>query len=127
YHGTGGRLVLASDRLRIVRQPRCAHDSETGLTECRWRPTLAFKVPAALPTGVYIAHISTPRSWSDCLFVVLALHPQPLLAQLPTATYEAYNAWGGDSLYPGGADRVGVTGTTQGVAVSYDRPYDSIT
>lgn len=45
--------------------------------------------------------------------------PQPLLAQLPTATYEAYNAWGGDSLYPGGR-RVQITGTTQGVAVSYD-------
>ncbi len=59
--------------------------------------------------------------------MVTATRPQPLLAQLPTSTYEAYNAWGGDSLYPGGADRVGLTGTTQGVEVSYDRPYDSVT
>jgi hypothetical protein len=76
---------------------------------------------------VYIAKISTGRGATDCLFVVRALRPQPLLAQLPTPTYEAYNAWGGDSLYPGGSDQVGVTGTTQGVAVSYDRPYDSVT
>ena len=45
--------------------------------------------------------------------MVLAARSQPLLAQLPTATYEAYNAWGGDSLYPGGGDRVRITGTTQ--------------
>jgi hypothetical protein len=50
-----------------------------------------------------------------------------LLAQLPSSTYEAYNAWGGDSLYPGGNDVVGVTHTFQGIEVSYDRPYDSVT
>ena len=32
-------------------------------------------------------------------------------------------AWGGDSLYPGGSRLVGITHTTQGVEVSYDRPY----
>jgi hypothetical protein len=46
---------------------------------------------------------------------------------LPTASWQAYNAWGGDSLYPGGSKTVGVTGTTQGVEVSYDRPYESQT
>jgi hypothetical protein len=63
----------------------------------------------------------------DCLFVVRSSRPTPLLMEIPTATYEAYNAWGGDSLYPGGGKVVGVTGTTQGVEVSYDRPYDSQT
>ena len=56
-----------------------------------------------------------------------ALRPTPLLVEIPTATYEAYNAWGGDSLYPGGSKPVGRTGTSQGVEVSYDRPYDSQT
>src|ERR1019366_4601871 len=55
------------------------------------------------------------------------LRAPPLLVQIPTATYEAYNAWGGDSLYPGGTRQVGVTGTSQGVEVSYDRPYESQT
>src|SRR5947209_2456045 len=88
----------------------------------------AQAVPPALPSGVYIERLSGSNgSESDCLFVVEASAPQPLLAQLPTSTYEAYNAWGGDSLYPGGTDRVGVTGTTQGIDVSYDRPYDSVT
>ena len=54
-----------------------------------------------------IAKLDRRGRAADCLFVVQATRPQPLLAQLPTATYEAYNGWGGDSLYPGGADRVG--------------------
>ena len=127
YGGRGGREVLASQPLRVAAQPACQHQYETGLTECAWHPTLSFAIPSAIPSGVYIAKLSTSTGASDCLFVVLAARPQPLLAQLPTSTYEAYNSWGGDSLYPGGADRVGVTGTTQGVEVSYERPYDSVT
>ncbi len=127
YGGAGGREVLVSHRLRAVPQPPCTHRFATGLTECRWHPTLSFAIPPALPTGVYVVRLSAGSGESDCLFVVRASRPQPLLAQLPTSTYEAYNAWGGDSLYPGGADRVGLTGTTQGIEVSYDRPYDSVT
>jgi hypothetical protein len=59
--------------------------------------------------------------------VLRAARAPRLLVEIPTATYEAYNAWGGDSLYPGASKRVGVSGTTQGVEVSYDRPYDSQT
>jgi hypothetical protein len=119
--------VLVSRWLRVVAQPPCTHVYETGLTQCDWHSTLTFQVPAAMPSGVYIAKLTTRDGASDCLVVVESTRPQPLLAQLPTSTYEAYNEWGGDSLYPGGSDRVGVTGTTQGVAVSYDRPYDSVT
>jgi len=127
YGGSGGREVLRSRALRTTSQPPCTHRSATGLTACDWHPTLSFRVPRAMPTGVYIIRLSASTGGSDCLFVVRASQPRPLLAQLPTSTYEAYNAWGGDSLYPGGADRVGVTGTTQGIEVSYDRPYDSNT
>jgi hypothetical protein len=134
YGGTGGREVLVSRRLRVVPQPPCVHRSATGLTECNWRSTLSFTIPPALPSGVYIARLSAragqsdaPLGQSDALFVVRATVLEPLLAQLPTSTYEAYNAWGGNSLYPGGGDPVAETGTTQGIEVSSDRPYDSDT
>jgi hypothetical protein len=126
YGGRGGREVLTSRPLRLRVQPRCKHEFETGLTECAWHPTLSFVIPSALPSGIYIAKLSARTGQSDCLFVVLAARPEPLLAQLPTSTYEAYNAWGGDSLYPGG-ERVGLTRSTQGVEVSYQRPYASNT
>jgi hypothetical protein len=127
YGGSGGREVLVSDPLPVVPQPACTHRYASGLTECDWHPTLRFTIPSALPSGVYIAKLSTSTGQGDCLFVVRASAPQPLLAQLPTSTYEAYNGWGGDSLYVGGRDPVAVTGTTQGIDVSYDRPYDSDT
>jgi hypothetical protein len=128
YQGLGGRLVLRSASLPVRPQPTCTHVYETGLTECDWHPTLSFAIPAWLESGVYVAKLNAgDGAQSDCLFVVRALHPRPLLVEIPTASYEAYNAWGGDSLYPGGADRVGVTGTNQGVEVSYDRPYQTQT
>jgi hypothetical protein len=128
YGGSGGRLVLESRPLAASRQPPCAHRFSTGLTECHWRPTLSFAIPPALASGVYIAKLyASSGAQSDCLFVVRPARPARLLVELPTATWEAYNGWGGDSLYPGGRDRVGVSGSSQGVEVSYDRPYDSQT
>jgi len=128
YGGTGGRLVLRSQPLPVRGQPPCAHRFATGLTECAWHATLTFPIPAALPSGVYIVKLrASTGAESDCLFVLRPARPPRLLVQIPTATYEAYNAWGGDSLYPGGGRLVGVTGTDQGVEVSYDRPYDSQT
>jgi hypothetical protein len=128
YGGRGGRLVLASRSLRAKRQPRCTHRFMTGLTECRWRATLTFPIIKTLTSGVYIVKLrGSSGAQSDCLFVLRPAAPPPLLVEIPTATYEAYNAWGGDSLYPGGSRRVGVTGTDQGVEVSYDRPYESQT
>jgi len=128
YGGRGGRLVLASGRLPLRRQPRCAHRFATGLTECDWHAALSFPIPPALTSGVYIVKLdASTGAQSDCLFVLRPAHATPLLVEIPTATYEAYNAWGGDSLYPGGSSPVGVTGTDQGVEVSYDRPYASQT
>jgi hypothetical protein len=127
YHGAGGRELFASRRLGARGQPPCRHERETGLTQCDWHPTVSLRLPTTLASGVYIAKLITNNGATDALFVVESARPQPILAQLPTATYQAYNAWGGDSLYPGGNDTVGLTGTTQGVAVSYDRPFDSVT
>jgi len=127
YGGQGGRLYLATRRLRPREQPPCTHRSSTGLTECRWHPAISFRIPSALPSGVYIVKMTTDHGAArDAMFVVEAAQPQPVLAQISTATYEAYNTWGGDSLYPGGR-RVAATGTSQGVEVSYDRPYETVT
>lgn len=128
YGGRGGRLVLQSASLPARRQPSCTHRYSTGLTECHWHATLTFAIPEALVSGVYIVKLrASTGAESDCLFVLRPAHPPPLLMEMPTASYEAYNAWGGDSLYPGGRKLVAVTGTDQGVEVSYDRPYESQT
>jgi hypothetical protein len=127
YGGDGGRPVLETGAVPVSAQPPCRHRYETGLTECRWRPTLSFPIPSALVSGVYIVKLeASDGAQSDCIFIVRSRPPAPLLVELPTATWEAYNAWGGDSLYAG-TRKVGITGTKQGVEVSYDRPYASQT
>ena len=128
YGGTGGRLVLQSRSLPAVRQPPCTHRFSTGLTECRWRATLSFAIPPALPSGVYIIKLqASDGAQSDCLFVVRATRPSPLLVEIPTASYEAYNAWGETASTREGRSSSAMTGTSQGVEVSYDRPYDTQT
>ncbi len=127
YGGRGGKLYLASRRLHPRTQPPCTHHPSTGLTECRWHPSITFGIPKGLPSGVYIVKMTTDSGAArDAMFVVESAQPRAVLAQISTATYEAYNTWGGDSLYPGGG-RVGATGMSQGVEVSYDRPYETIT
>lgn len=127
YGGRGGRLVMQSELLPAQRQPGCTHHRSTGLTECDWHPTLSFVIPPALSSGVYIIRLDgTDGSQADCIFIVRSRRPAPLLVELPTASWQAYNQWGGDSLYPGGKT-VEATGSSQGVEVSFDRPYETQT
>src|SRR5207248_11766508 len=53
YGGRGGRLVLATRRLPARSQPPCPRSRRTGLVECHWHPTLSFRIPRGLPSGVY--------------------------------------------------------------------------
>jgi hypothetical protein len=125
YAGAGGRLVAVTGHLTARRQPRCRHEPATGVTDCHWTHPLAFALPRSLLSGVYVVRLTTDRGATrECLFVVESRRPSPGLVLLPTATYEAYNSWGGDSLYPARLP-VTETGTSQGVEVSFDRPYDS--
>ena len=83
---------------------------------CQWPVTFAWKIPDDWTTGVYIAHVTgSTGDWSDVLFVVRAPSPgsnsRTLLA-ITVSTAQAYNDWGGTSLY---SDPVSVT-------VSFDRP-----
>lgn len=81
---------------------------------CGWPGTCQFQVPVDWKSGVYRASLSaaTPQGafyhWStgtvehSILFVVRAASPgasSPILMQLCTNTYAAYNFWGGRSLY----------------------------
>src|SRR3954454_17472332 len=109
YDGRLGRLVLASHKLKPARQPHCPHDTQLGVVYCQWHPDLSFAIPPGLPSGVYVVKVrSSGVAATYAMFVVESAEPRPLLVQLPTATYQAYNDWGGDSLYPGGS-LVGVT------------------
>ena len=96
---------------------------------------MTYTIPgASLPaSGVYLAKIRATDTGIDnhITFVVRddnRAAPAKVLFVLPTASYQAYNNWGGKSLY---WDRLGsgetVAGTQRAVKVSFNRPIDTPT
>lgn len=130
YDGAAGRLVtsLPSDGTDTAgrEQPVPEPEPETGLLECDWEVTDTLDVPTQWPTGLYLAefvltsgehagestaHPFVVRERSACE------NPSKILVKLPFATSQAYNGWGGKSLY----DHTS-TGDA-GDYVSFDRPF----
>ena len=95
-------------------------DPRTGRVEETWPISATFTVPAAWPSGFYLVKCSLPDGRASHIpFVVRTATPQPLLVVVPMLSYEAYNGWGGSSLYGwyrGSRPRA--------VEASFDRPYE---
>jgi PKD repeat protein len=133
YNNNGGRLIAGASHAGVAVNnlfSGCSStDATTGKKSCTaWNTT--FTIPgAALPaTGEYEARIYDPVGGGDnAIFFTVRddnrAPKAPILLAIPTATYEAYNDWGGKSLYfdsVGGADTV--SGDGRAVKVSFDRP-----
>jgi hypothetical protein len=132
YGGDGARLVAANIKPTATlpqKQPACLTSSATGLIDCgNWGVSASWAVPSTAVSGVYIALlVSSNGDESQIPFVVRndASHSEILL-QTSDATWEAYNDYGGNSLYtctvacpPGEPE-----GYKAAYAVSYNRPFD---
>ena len=85
-------------------QPACLTDTApTGLIDCgNWAVSASWTVPATAVSGMYIAHLvrDDTGGGSQILFVVRndASHSD-LVFQTSDATWQAYNTYGGNSLY----------------------------
>ncbi|HXI14603.1 MAG TPA: N,N-dimethylformamidase beta subunit family domain-containing protein [Thermoanaerobaculia bacterium] len=124
YGGLGGRVMTLPITLRGVRQVIPTADPVTGLIECNWRSPYILSIPykAADPTewasGVYLVKLiaGTSKKQSYINFTVRDdARPSDYLFQSTVTTYQAYNAWGGKSLYKG---------SPVAFKVSFNRPYD---
>jgi PKD repeat protein len=128
YEGTGGRLVNSASKVAINNTFECnPMDPTTGEVNCNnWSPTYTIPASAFPASGVYIAKLVA--STGDETQIVLTVRDdsrQPkaeVLYVLPTATYEAYNTFGGKSLYYGTEGGNTVSGTSRAVKVSFQRP-----
>lgn len=120
YGGLGGRRMTdAIERPGIV-QDVPAPDA-LGLIECRWRDPHRVTIPADWLSGVYLAKLTGVPSGNQSyiMFVVRDARRADLVFQSAVTTYQAYNNWGGKSLYG--------FNSTGGPArkVSFLRPYAS--
>jgi hypothetical protein len=105
YHGSSGRLVTSGRVARNPPQarPRILGDRPGGakLLVTGWRASAAFRVGAEWPSGFYLVRLDLAAGpgTSYASFVVRDAHPGPITVVLSTNTWQAYNTWGGLSLY----------------------------
>lgn len=140
YDGVGARLMQSIPNLARQSQPMpCA--GPNNLIECDWSVSHSLRIPSGQTnpaasdywaSGVYLAKLSTntdPVRDSYIIFVVRDdARRATYVSQLPVTTYQAYNFWGGKSLYTGcdeghenGWQCANRAGPAQ--AVSFNRPY----
>ena len=85
-------------------QPACRNDTApTGLIDCgNWAVSASWAVPSTAVSGLYIAHLVRNDTGGSSLipFVVRndASHSD-ILFQTSDETWQAYNTYGGNSLY----------------------------
>jgi hypothetical protein len=126
YGGLGGRLVSEGGKLPIDKQADCPADPSTGLVECAWTTTFDVKVPPTWVTGQYLFKLIREDGFETYVPLIVreASRRAPFVVQASVTTWQAYNAWGGSSLYANELpSSVGFT-AKHAYQVSFDRPYE---
>ncbi len=127
YQGDGGRQYAEGGPLDAVTQTNPSFDGTTGLVTESWAPTFSVMTrdEDGTPwlTGVYLV-LLTKEDGLQC-YVIFILRDDTrdaeVAVQLPMATYQAYNDWGGESLY---TSQHGMSGG-KARKVSLDRPINA--
>ena len=119
YRGGFGRLVWRSDDLPGRRQPGprfAAHGTRTVVAP--WRRSLTLDT-TDWPAGFYVLRLRAATGWDTQVpYIVSSETARDTVALVtPVTTWQAYNEWGGYSLY------AGPSGDRRAWAVSFDRPY----
>lgn len=134
YQGLGARKVAANILPSVPlpqNQPNCATFSATGLIDCgNWGVSASWPVPASAVSGVYLARlVRTDNSGASVIpFVVRDdAAKSAMLFQTSDTTWQAYNTYGGNSLYQCTVACPAGTPLAYKAAykVSYNRPFNS--
>jgi methionine-rich copper-binding protein CopC len=127
YGGKGARLITTISSSQTLRQtqPAPLTDAATGLVDCgNWAVSASWAVPSNAVSGIYFARLIRDDTGGDSHIMFIVRNDSSnsdLLFKTSDSTWEAYNNYGGNSLYVGGP------GTNPGRAykVSYNRPYNT--
>jgi hypothetical protein len=105
YGGDGARRVAQNlTPTSVSAQTSCQQEASSGLIDCgNWTTSASWTVPSTAVSGVYIAYLhddSTPSIESHIVFVVRddSSH-SGIVVQTSDETWQAYNQYGGNSLY----------------------------
>ncbi len=131
YQGDGARLIASiTPNMQVSEnQPPCNTNTVTGLVDCgNWSVSASWTVPSTAVSGVYFAHIYTATDDNQIPFVVTnPSSTSDVVFMTSDETWQAYNEWGGYSLYTGDATGSPWNGSAldpgRAVQVSYNRPF----
>ena len=125
YGGQGARRVATVQPSAPLpqNQPNCASSASTGLTDCgNWAVSAGWAVPADAVSGIYLAKLVREDGTAGSSHMVFVVRDNDggsdLLFQTSDTTWQAYNDYGGASLYSGGPGPQGGA-----YKVSYNRPF----
>src|SRR4051812_38226249 len=125
YGGAGARKVATVSPSATLpqSQPACANQTSTGLIDCgNWAVSASWTVPADAVSGIYFAKVVRTDGTSGSSHVVFVVRndarASDLLFQTSDTTWQAYNSYGGNSLYGGAPD-------DRAWKVSYNRPFNT--
>ena len=129
YGGSGGRLVDARRSVPPSGRFSARIDPATHRAEASGGGAVTIPTDRDWVPGVHTAVLRPvgggPPRWLPIIVRAPSSRPRaPILFVCATATWQAYNSWGGADLYtlPGAAKGLD-TGATRATQVSFDRPY----
>jgi hypothetical protein len=121
YAGLGGRQVVSSVTVAGTQQSIPAPNSTTGLVACNWIKPYTLTTSVNWTSGYYLAKLTATNSGKQSYIIFIVRDDSSksnYLLQSAVTTYQAYNNWGGKSLYAFNCvDHIAA------VKVSFNRPY----
>ena len=129
YAGDGARKVATVQPSATLpqTQPSCLNEPTTGLVDCgNWSVSASWAVPADAVSGIYFAKLVRDDVASDGSHIYFIVRDDggksDVLFQTSDTTWQAYNRYGGNSLYASEGGSENETSSGRAYKVSYNRP-----
>ena len=121
YGGAQGRLIWTSPPTNGGRQLKATFDKTTGTAEAPWHASMTVPITSDWPPGQYLLKLLSDQGGTH--YVPLTVRDDRaaggLLIVSAVTTWQAYNPWGGCSVYTCAPDRH----HDRAQVVSFNRPY----
>jgi hypothetical protein len=125
YNGDGARLITTIDSAHTIAkvQPNPIKDNTVGLVDAgNWSETASWAVPTDAVSGIFFARVTRDDTGGAYLIPFVVRNDSShsdILMKTSDATWEAYNSWGGSSLY-----HTTLSNLNRAYKVSYNRPFN---
>jgi hypothetical protein len=129
YGGQGARKIVTVQPSAGLpqNQPSCLTNASVGLVDCgNWAVSASWNVPATAVSGVYVAKLVREDGVTGASHIVFIVRDDdgqsPVLFRTSDTTWQAYNSYGGASLYRDFAFNLP---ERRAFKVSYNRPINT--